>query len=100
MIHSRALDKIARHLDTRSRSTRAPTGGKRLKELCPHYYTPSMLSDATGSLQELRGNLWFDRTAVPRCASCARRHGRAVEELQQTVKRTIWQTTATRQSEL
>ena len=52
MINSRALDKIARHVDDAiSHGARVLTGGKRLKELGPHYYAPTVLADATAAMQ-------------------------------------------------
>ena len=48
MINSRALDKIARHVDDAlSHGARVLAGGKRLPELGPNYYAPTVLADAT-----------------------------------------------------
>jgi succinate-semialdehyde dehydrogenase/glutarate-semialdehyde dehydrogenase len=48
MINVRALDKIARHVDDAvSHGARVLAGGKRLPELGPHYYAPTVLADAT-----------------------------------------------------
>ncbi|HIE5999382.1 TPA: aldehyde dehydrogenase family protein, partial [Burkholderia cepacia] len=52
MINARAVDKIARHVsDAIERGARALTGGKRLTELGPHYYAPTVLADATADMQ-------------------------------------------------
>ncbi|TAL93013.1 MAG: NAD-dependent succinate-semialdehyde dehydrogenase [Paraburkholderia sp.] len=52
MINSRALDKIARHVDDAvSHGARVLTGGRRLTELGPHYYAPTVLADATADMQ-------------------------------------------------
>ncbi|AYY57561.1 NAD-dependent succinate-semialdehyde dehydrogenase [Burkholderia multivorans] len=52
MINARAVDKIARHVDdARERGARVLTGGKRLPALGPHYYTPTVLADATADMQ-------------------------------------------------
>jgi succinate-semialdehyde dehydrogenase/glutarate-semialdehyde dehydrogenase len=52
MINSRALDKIARHVDDAlAHGARVLTGGKRLTELGPHYYAPTVLADATAAMQ-------------------------------------------------
>ncbi|MBN3759602.1 NAD-dependent succinate-semialdehyde dehydrogenase [Burkholderia sp. Ac-20365] len=52
MINSRAIDKIARHVDDAvSRGARVLTGGKRLSELGPNYYAPTVLADATPDMQ-------------------------------------------------
>ena len=51
MINTRALDKIARHIDDAvSNGARVLTGGKRLAALGPHYYAPTVLADATSSM--------------------------------------------------
>ena len=48
MINIRALDKIARHVeDALAHGARVLAGGKRLPELGPHYYAPTVLADAT-----------------------------------------------------
>jgi succinate-semialdehyde dehydrogenase/glutarate-semialdehyde dehydrogenase len=48
MINIRALDKIARHVDDAlAHGARVLAGGKRLPELGPHYYAPTVLADAT-----------------------------------------------------
>jgi succinate-semialdehyde dehydrogenase/glutarate-semialdehyde dehydrogenase len=48
MINSRALDKIARHVDDAlAHGARVLAGGKRLPELGPNYYAPTVLADAT-----------------------------------------------------
>ncbi|MGF6597987.1 succinate-semialdehyde dehydrogenase/glutarate-semialdehyde dehydrogenase [Paraburkholderia sp. GAS448] len=47
MINTRAVDKIARHVDDAlTHGARIVTGGKRLTELGPHYYAPTVLADA------------------------------------------------------
>ncbi|MBR8334276.1 NAD-dependent succinate-semialdehyde dehydrogenase [Burkholderia ambifaria] len=52
MINARAVDKIARHVgDAIERGARVLTGGKRLPELGPNYYAPTVLSDATADMQ-------------------------------------------------
>ncbi|WP_454827674.1 NAD-dependent succinate-semialdehyde dehydrogenase [Paraburkholderia xenovorans] len=52
MINSRALDKIARHVDDAvAHGARVLTGGKRLADLGPHYYAPTVLADATAAMQ-------------------------------------------------
>lgn len=52
MINTRALDKIARHVDDAvSHGARVLTGGKRLPELGAHYYAPTVLADATADMQ-------------------------------------------------
>ena len=52
MINARAIDKIARHVDDAvSRGARVLTGGKRLTQLGPNYYTPTVLADATPDMQ-------------------------------------------------
>ncbi|ADG18523.1 NAD-dependent succinate-semialdehyde dehydrogenase [Paraburkholderia atlantica] len=52
MINARAIDKIARHVDDAvSRGARVLTGGKRLTELGPNYYAPTVLADATPDMQ-------------------------------------------------
>ncbi|MDR6499618.1 succinate-semialdehyde dehydrogenase/glutarate-semialdehyde dehydrogenase [Burkholderia ambifaria] len=52
MINARAVDKIARHVgDAIERGARVLTGGKRLVELGPHYYAPTVLADATADMQ-------------------------------------------------
>jgi succinate-semialdehyde dehydrogenase / glutarate-semialdehyde dehydrogenase len=48
MINIRAIDKIARHVDDAlAHGARVLAGGKRLPELGPHYYAPTVLADAT-----------------------------------------------------
>jgi succinate-semialdehyde dehydrogenase/glutarate-semialdehyde dehydrogenase len=52
MINARAIDKIAVHVDDAvSRGARVLTGGKRLPELGPTYYAPTVLADATPDMQ-------------------------------------------------
>ncbi|WP_250517307.1 NAD-dependent succinate-semialdehyde dehydrogenase [Caballeronia sp. INDeC2] len=52
MINVRAVEKIERHVkDALARGARALTGGKRLVELGPHYYAPTVLADATPDMQ-------------------------------------------------
>ena len=52
MINARAVDKIARHVDDAlTRGARIVTGGKRLTELGPHYYAPTVLADADPGMQ-------------------------------------------------
>jgi succinate-semialdehyde dehydrogenase / glutarate-semialdehyde dehydrogenase len=48
MINARAIDKIARHVDDAlTHGARVLTGAKRLPDLGPHYYAPTVLADAT-----------------------------------------------------
>ncbi|EIN01334.1 succinate-semialdehyde dehydrogenase [Paraburkholderia hospita] len=52
MINARAIDKIARHVDDAvSRGARVLTGGRRLTELGPNYYAPTVLADANAQMQ-------------------------------------------------
>ncbi|RQS65816.1 NAD-dependent succinate-semialdehyde dehydrogenase [Burkholderia sp. Bp8963] len=52
MINARAVDKIARHVgDAIGRGARVLAGGKRLPELGPNYYAPTVLADATADMQ-------------------------------------------------
>ncbi|HKT66599.1 MAG TPA: NAD-dependent succinate-semialdehyde dehydrogenase, partial [Burkholderia sp.] len=52
MINARAVDKIARHVgDAIERGARVLTGGRRLPELGPNYYAPTVLADATGDMR-------------------------------------------------
>src|SRR6185437_12334482 len=52
MINARAVDKMARHVDDAvSRGARLLTGGRRLTELGPNYYAPTVLADATRQMQ-------------------------------------------------
>jgi succinate-semialdehyde dehydrogenase/glutarate-semialdehyde dehydrogenase len=52
MINAKAIDKIARHVDDAvQRGARVLTGGKRLDELGPNYYAPTVLADATADMQ-------------------------------------------------
>ncbi|MDR5828109.1 NAD-dependent succinate-semialdehyde dehydrogenase [Caballeronia sp. LP006] len=52
MINSRAVDKIARHVeDAVARGARVLAGGKRLTELGANYYAPTVLADATPDMQ-------------------------------------------------
>ncbi|AXK67818.1 MULTISPECIES: NAD-dependent succinate-semialdehyde dehydrogenase [Burkholderia] len=52
MINARAVDKIARHVgDAIERGARVLTGGRRLPELGPNYYAPTVLADATADMQ-------------------------------------------------
>ncbi|WP_175951865.1 NAD-dependent succinate-semialdehyde dehydrogenase [Burkholderia sp. BCC0405] len=52
MINARAVDKIARHVgDAIERGARVLTGGKRLPELGPNFYAPTVLADATAAMQ-------------------------------------------------
>ncbi|MGI0504387.1 NAD-dependent succinate-semialdehyde dehydrogenase, partial [Burkholderia sp. ZZQ-2] len=52
MINARAVDKIARHVgDAIERGARVLAGGKRLAELGPNYYAPTVLADATADMQ-------------------------------------------------
>ncbi|MFL9984794.1 NAD-dependent succinate-semialdehyde dehydrogenase [Paraburkholderia sediminicola] len=47
MINERAIDKIARHVeDAVKHGAKVLTGGKRLTELGPNYYAPTVLTDA------------------------------------------------------
>ncbi|MEZ0603941.1 NAD-dependent succinate-semialdehyde dehydrogenase [Paraburkholderia sp. IW21] len=47
MINARAIDKIARHVeDAVKQGAKVLTGGKRLTELGPNYYAPTVLTDA------------------------------------------------------
>ena len=48
MINIRAIDKIASHVDDAlAHGARVLAGGRRLPELGPHYYAPTVLADAT-----------------------------------------------------
>ncbi|ABO59328.1 NAD-dependent succinate-semialdehyde dehydrogenase [Burkholderia vietnamiensis] len=52
MINARAVDKIARHVgDALERGARVLTGGRRLSQLGPNYYAPTVLADATADMQ-------------------------------------------------
>ncbi|VXC96580.1 succinate-semialdehyde dehydrogenase I, NADP-dependent [Burkholderia sp. 8Y] len=52
MINARAVEKIERHVnDAVERGARALAGGKRLSELGPNYYAPTVLADATPDMQ-------------------------------------------------
>jgi succinate-semialdehyde dehydrogenase/glutarate-semialdehyde dehydrogenase len=52
MINSRAVDKIERHVnDAVKRGARVLTGGKRLAELGPNYFAPTVLADAAPEMQ-------------------------------------------------
>lgn len=52
MINARAVDKIARHVgDAVERGARVLTGGKRLTELGPNFYAPTVLADASADMQ-------------------------------------------------
>ncbi|CAB3793851.1 NAD-dependent succinate-semialdehyde dehydrogenase [Pararobbsia alpina] len=52
MINVRALDKIVRHVDDAvSHGARVLTGGKRLPELGPHYFEPTVLADANADME-------------------------------------------------
>ncbi|MFM0325705.1 NAD-dependent succinate-semialdehyde dehydrogenase [Caballeronia glebae] len=52
MINARAVEKIERHVnDALKRGARALTGGKRLTELGPNYYAPTVLANATPDMQ-------------------------------------------------
>ncbi|SAK80996.1 succinate-semialdehyde dehydrogenase (NAD(P)(+)) [Caballeronia temeraria] len=52
MINARAVDKIERHVsDAVKHGARALTGGKRLADLGPNYYAPTVLTDATAEMQ-------------------------------------------------
>ena len=52
MINARAVEKIERHVrDAIERGARALTGGRRLIEVGPNYYAPTVLADATPDLQ-------------------------------------------------
>ena len=51
MINSRALEKIARHVDDAiEHGARVLAGGKRLTDLGPNYYAPTVLADATHNM--------------------------------------------------
>ncbi len=51
MINARALDKIARHVDDAlGHGARVLTGGKRLPELGPNYFAPTVLADASAGM--------------------------------------------------
>jgi succinate-semialdehyde dehydrogenase / glutarate-semialdehyde dehydrogenase len=51
MINARAVDKIARHVDDAvANGAVVLTGGKRLAELGPHYYAPTVLGGANASM--------------------------------------------------
>jgi len=51
MINVRAVEKIARHVDDAvANGALVLTGGKRLPELGPHYYAPTVLANATSQM--------------------------------------------------
>ncbi|MGF6574761.1 succinate semialdehyde dehydrogenase [Paraburkholderia fungorum] len=51
MINLRAVDKIARHVDDAvENGALVLTGGRRLTELGPHYYAPTVLGNATSAM--------------------------------------------------
>lgn len=51
MINDRAVEKIARHVeDAVAKGAKVLTGGKRLTDLGPTYYAPTVLSGATASM--------------------------------------------------
>jgi succinate-semialdehyde dehydrogenase/glutarate-semialdehyde dehydrogenase len=51
MINARAVEKIARHVDDAvANGARVLAGGKRLTELGPQYYAPTVLADATSAM--------------------------------------------------
>ncbi|WP_345817242.1 NAD-dependent succinate-semialdehyde dehydrogenase (plasmid) [Paraburkholderia sp. PREW-6R] len=51
MINGRAVDKIARHVeDAVARGATVLTGGRRLPELGPNYFAPTVLSDASSPM--------------------------------------------------
>jgi succinate-semialdehyde dehydrogenase / glutarate-semialdehyde dehydrogenase len=63
MINARAVEKIERHVnDAVERGARILTGGKRLTELGPNYYAPTVLADATPEMQ-LNGEETFGPVA-------------------------------------
>ncbi|WP_213303227.1 NAD-dependent succinate-semialdehyde dehydrogenase [Paraburkholderia sacchari] len=52
MINARAVEKIERHVDDAvTKGARVITGGKRLTNLGPNYYAPTVLVDATPEMQ-------------------------------------------------
>jgi succinate-semialdehyde dehydrogenase/glutarate-semialdehyde dehydrogenase len=52
MINARAVEKIERHVDDAvKRGARVLTGGKRLSQIGPNYYAPTVLADATPEMQ-------------------------------------------------
>ncbi|HVW48901.1 MAG TPA: NAD-dependent succinate-semialdehyde dehydrogenase [Trinickia sp.] len=52
MINARAVDKIERHVDDAlAHGARVVTGGKRLPELGPNFYAPTVLADANSNMQ-------------------------------------------------
>ncbi|SAK48205.1 succinate-semialdehyde dehydrogenase (NAD(P)(+)) [Caballeronia pedi] len=51
MINFRAIDKIARHVDDAvAHGAKVLTGGKTLPELGPHYFSPTVLADASADM--------------------------------------------------
>ncbi len=51
MINARAVDKIARHVDDAlTHGARVLTGGKRLADLGPNFYAPTVLADANAGM--------------------------------------------------
>jgi len=51
MINARAIDKIARHVeDAVKQGAKVLTGGKRLTELGPNYYAPTVLTNAQNGM--------------------------------------------------
>ena len=52
MINARAVEKIERHVkDAVKHGARLLTGGKRMTDLGPNYYAPTVLADATPDMQ-------------------------------------------------
>jgi succinate-semialdehyde dehydrogenase/glutarate-semialdehyde dehydrogenase len=55
MIHRRQLEMVEQHVeDARSRGARIVTGGKRLPELGPNFYAPTVLTDVTHEMRIMR----------------------------------------------
>jgi len=51
MINERSIDKISKHVeDAVEKGARVLTGGKRLAELGPNYYAPTVLADASDGM--------------------------------------------------
>jgi succinate-semialdehyde dehydrogenase / glutarate-semialdehyde dehydrogenase len=51
MINAKAIDKIARHVDDAvSKGARVLTGGKRLSEMGPNYFAPTVLAHANNDM--------------------------------------------------
>jgi len=55
MIHHRQLEIVEQHVeDARTRGARVVTGGRRLSELGPNFYAPTVLADVTHEMRIMR----------------------------------------------